>query len=286
MFMRLFFCLFLLLPGPAFGDDRITALEETALHRNSRQPNLEQHSCRISLDNIEALTRTAKLPEGASLPVLSPLARHWQRNQQGLVTTINAQPTIAEQPLLGALAQILNSGMDDTLIPEGLAEQRRAIAAQATIKAAETQLGQTLLKRIEFSFDTPAALQEAFYTQHLPLPQNQVSNLYFDIDVGNRTVQEVGIRTTEGLSLTLEMRYQQVPGGHLPARMKITSPDGQVDDLIEVTYKSIEGFDLPIKLSRVINRPGQQETLVVTFDDYRINQPFPATVQEQFGQLQ
>jgi len=286
MFVRLFFCLFLLLPALAIGDDRIAALEETALNRNNLQPNLEQHSCRISFDNLEALVRTAHHPTGSPLPEVSPLARHWQRNRQELVTTINAQPTQAEQPFLEALALILSSGLDDALIPDGQTEQRQTIATQATIKTAETQLGQTLLKRLEFTFDTPASLQEAFYTQQLPLPQNQISSLYFDIDVSNRTIQEVGLRTAEGLTLTLEIRYQEVPGGHLPARMKITSPDGKVDDLIEVTYEKVEGFDLPVKLVRVINRPGQQETLVITFDNYRINQPFPVTVQKQFGLLQ
>ena len=286
MFVRLFFCLFLLLPGLAVGDDRIATLEETALHRNNLQPNLKQHSCRISFDNLDALARTARLPAGSPLPEVPSLARHWQSNRQELVTTINTQPTQAERILLETLAQILRSGLDDALIPEGLTEQRQKIAAQATVKTAETQLGQTLLKRIEFTFDTPATLQEAFYTQHIPLPQDQISSLYFDVDVSNHTIQEVGLRTAEGLTLTLEMRYQEVPGGHLPARMKITSPDGQIDDLIEVTYETVEGFDLPAKLSRVINRPGQQETLVITFDNYRINQPFPVTVQKQFGLLQ
>ncbi len=286
MLVRLFFCLFLLLPGLAIGDDRIAVLEETALQRSSLQPELEQYSSRISLNNLEALARTASMPADQPLPTSPLLVRYWQQQRQGLVTTMSPQPTPSEQSLAGALARILTTSLEGALIPEGQAVQRRTLAGKATVKTADTQLGETLLKRVELTFNTPTTLQEAFYTRKLPLPQDKITSLYFDINAGNLTIQEIGLLTADGLKLTLEMRYHEVPGGHLPARMKITSPDGQIDDLIEVTYEQVDGFDLPVKLSQVTNRPQLQETLVIIFDDYRINQPFPATIQNHFGQLQ
>ena len=189
MLVRLFFCLFLLWPGLASSDNRIAALEETALHRNNLQPDLQQYACNVSLEDLAALAHVAQLPSEATLPELAPLTRYWQRNRQGMVTTGDTQLTAAEQPLVEILARILESGLGRPLIPAGHAEQRQTITAQATVKTAETQLGQILLKRIEFTFDTPTSLQEAFYSKDLPLPQEQVTNLHFDIDSGNHTLQ-------------------------------------------------------------------------------------------------
>lgn len=278
------FCLLLLLPCLTAADDHLQALEEIARQRADLQPSLENYSARIVYDNVAGLLPGQ--PSDAALPDSPALIRYWQRGKPGLVAISPEQTVSSEQqhPLL--FKELLSNGLEDALIPAGRSAERLRIAGQAEIKTADTILGQKLLKRIELTFAEPTSLQEAFYSSALPLPQEEITKLYLDIDAGTHTVQEVGLLTADGLKLTVEMRYDEIPGGFLPERVKITSPDGRIDDLFEVAYKEVDGFVLPAKFTQKTRRPGLHGDLVVAFEDYRINETFPADIQARLELLQ
>jgi hypothetical protein len=65
--------------------------------------------------------------------------------------------------------------------------------------------------------------------------------------------------------------------------VRVTSPDGKIDDRLEVTFTEESGYLLPQKTVRHLQRPDLQDHLEVTFSDYRVNQQFPAEVEAQFA---
>ncbi len=109
--------------------------------------------------------------------------------------------------------------------------------------------------------------------------------LAFDIDAAMNTVNEMKISTAAGLQLTLEIRYIELPGGYLPERFQTTSPDGKIDDLFEVKFTKIDDFMVPSSMTRTIRRPDLQEDLVISFRDYKINQPISADIQKRLDEL-
>lgn len=281
-------CFLLFLPSYAIGDDLLADLEKTVSQRANLRPGLEQYSARLISDQIsEVFTTIAKKNPDQAPPAPTPeLIHYWKQQRPALVAVRDASVNGIAQKTAGYFADQLAGGMSSTLIPASKAVQRHEIAGQALVKTSETRLGQTLLKRIELTFEKPVSLQEAFFTRSFPLPQEGIVTLYFDLDAGTNTIQEFGLLTAEGLKLTAEMRYAEVPGGYLPERIKITSLDGSIDDNLEIAYEKIEGFTLPVKFSRSVRRPGEEGKLLVTFADFKINQPFPQEIRERFEQPQ
>ena len=146
----------------------------------------------------------------------------------------------------------------------------------------ETKLADSVLQRVEIVFATPADIGEAFYGNGLRLPQKDIVKLQFDLDVKTRTVRELTVQTADGASLLAEIRYRPATGGFIPERVQVTSPDGKVDDRLEITFTEVDGFLLPAKIVRSLDRPDLKDNLEVTFSNYRVNQPFPAEVDAQF----
>ena len=72
----------------------------------------------------------------------------------------------------------------------------------------------------------------------------------------------------------------------MPERIKITSPDGSFEDLLEITYGKIEGFSVPIKIVWMKRRPHLQEDFEAELADYKINQPFPEIIRKQIESIQ
>lgn len=274
LLLCLLLCLHLLFPGLTVADDSLAALEQVIDQRNNLQPGLDNYSVRLVYDKVPEPLQgsSAKIPAQGE----PALTKYWQRGTAGLVISSNGQTVSSPgEPANPLLPEALSNGLESILLPANRTEQRNKIAGLGKLKISDTIFGQTVLKRIELDFNPPASLQEAFFSRDLPLPQQQVSKLYFDIDDGTHTLQELGVLTSAGLKLTLEMRYHQVPGGFLPERIKITSPDGQIDDLFEISYQEIEGFSLPARFIRKLQAPDRQNSLIVTFEDYQINHPFP-----------
>jgi hypothetical protein len=284
MVRSLLVCFFFIFPALVAAEDRLLPLEETVNQREELQPGLENYSAGIETKQLDSLIKRFSAPDpqpagGAAKPAFT---WYWLRGKGSLVSSRNGQPDGAMQDVAEHLSKIFAAGSENSLIPAGKADLRREIAGKATIKTTETQLGDTLLKRIDLSFEQPVPLQEAFYTDNLRLPQNQISKLYFDIDARTHTIQEIGILTVDGLKLTTEIRYHQVTGGFLPERIKVTSPDGSIEDLLEITYGKVEGFSVPSKIVWMKRHPQLQEDFEAKFADYKINQPFPEIIRKQF----
>lgn len=282
------FWFLLLLPGYAIGDEPLAALEETISSNNNLRHGLEQYSARlISAQTGEVFASVVNNTPNQIPPASTPdLFYYWRRHKPSLVVVRDGSNNGITQKTASYFADQLAGGMVTALIPPQRSAQRNEIARQATVKSSETQFGQTLLKRIELTFEKPVSLQGAFYTHSFPLPQDGIVGLYIDLDIGTNTVQELGLLTAEGLKLTTEMRYAEVSGGYLPERVKITSLDGSIDDNLEIIYGKIEGFDLPVKFSRSVRRPGERGELLVTFEDFTVNQPFPQEIRDRFEQQQ
>ena len=288
MVRSLLVCLFFIVPALVAAEDRLLPLEETINQRGKLQPGLENYTASIETKQIDSLLKrfssAGSQPEGDSArPIFT---WYWLRGKGNLVSSRNGQQDDFMQDVVDHLANLFAAGSENSLIPEGKAALRQEIASKATIKTSDTLLGQTLLKRIDLSFDQPTSLQEAFYTNNLHLPQNKIVNLYFDIDAKVQTIQEIGLLTADGLKLTTEIRYHQVSGGFSPERIKITSPDVSIDDLLEITYGEVEGFSVPVKIVWTLRHPKRQEDFEAEFVDYKINQPFPEIIRNQFQFIQ
>lgn len=285
--IRLFLiCFMLLQPGWAIGDDPLDALEKTVSQRHGLRSGLEQYSARLVSDQISEVFKSLaeKSPTRMQSAAVPDLVHYWKRRKSAVVAVRDGSINEIAQKTADFFAEQLAGGLGATLVPEERAEQRREIAGQAMVKSSETVLGQTLLKRIELTFENPVSLQEAFYSRNFPLPQKEIVSLYIDLDARTNTVQEIGLLTAGGLRLTAEMRYTEVPGGHLPERIKITSLDGSIDDDLEIAYEKIDGFNLPVKFSRSLRKPGEKGELLVTFEDFEVNQSFPKELGSRFEQ--
>ena len=110
-----------------------------------------------------------------------------------------------------------------------------------------------MLYEVITTFSQPTDIKEAFYVEGMRLPQKEILSLTFDIDTKRDVISELTISTNSGLHLTVEIRYIAVPGGYTPERFKVTSPDGNIDDLFEVKFLELEGFHLPASMLRKLH---------------------------------
>lgn len=281
-------CLFLVLPALVAAEDRLDPLEATVRQLEQVQPGLESYSADIKTENPDRLIEkiSPARPQPEAIPAGTTLAWYWLRDKGGLIASMDRQSIDFRQKAASHMAALFSAGSESSLIPAGQKQARRNLARQASIKTTDTLLGETRLKRIELSFSQPATLQGAFYTHNLHLPQDMIRNLYFDIDAKTQTVQEIGILTADGLKLTTEIRYHEVLAGFLPERIKITSPDGSIDDRLEITYGDIDRFSLPTRIAWIVRHPERQEDIAADFAGHRVNQPFPDAIRTEFELLQ
>jgi hypothetical protein len=172
---------------------------------------------------------------------------------------------------------------EELILPPGRGAERRQLAEPATVRSVETTLAETVLRRIEILFPVPTDIGDAFYGKGLRLPHKDVTRMQFDIDARSRAVRELSVQTATGTQLAVEFRYRAAAGGLLPERVRTTSPDGKVDDLLEVSFTEIAGYLLPARIVRTLNRPDLKDVLDVTFSAHRVNQPFPAGVEARMA---
>ncbi len=267
----------------------LETLETVTLRKDSLQPGLERYRTLVETSKIsETIDRkSASMTAEASRPAPPIIEKYWMRDvPRSLIVAEQSQtaPYIAQ--LINRFSKDLAIEFDNVLLPTNKASQRQKLANAANVKLTEVLIADTPLQRVEFIFDHPADLAEAFYTTGLRLPQKQIIKLAFDIDKNTLTINEMTIQTVDGLILTVEIRYLDVAGGFLPQRIQITSPDGHVDDLTEVTFKEISGFHLPSRMVHTFRSPSSHDDLIVTFTDYRINQLFPEDIRTQFEAIQ
>jgi len=276
-FLTVLTLLLFTLPAPLLADDRLALLESVAAASSAAQPGLESYLVTVETSRIsEMLERmTAGMVSDVPRPTQPVITRFWSRKDgSGLVAGPEPlQPYVAQ--MVERVSTHLALELNSLLLPIDRSEQRRALTAKATVKSADVALGNDLTRRLEIVFATATDLDSAFYAPGMRLPQKQVKALIFDVDVRARTVNELVVLLADGQKLTVEIRYFDAPGGKLPQRFRVTSPDGKVDDLFEAQLSEVAGFYLPKSMRRILRRPDIQEDLEVHFRNYRVNQPIP-----------
>ncbi len=275
-------CLAFALPASLMAASNMEVLESVVAANAQLQPGLQNYLAIVETPRIQELVNrlTNALPADDT-PPLPVINRFWQRNGSILVFAEETQlPPYAEQ-LVKLLSDSLAIEPLDMLLPAERAAQRRDLAKSASIVRSEVVLADNLIKRLEISFQNPTDLDGAFYVEGIHLPQEQISELVFDIDTRTNTVSELLVASGSGLRLTAEIRYLAVPGGYIPERIKITSPDGTIDDLFEIEFTEIESYLLPASMLRVIRRPELEENLEIFFKDHQVNQQLPEHLQKR-----
>ncbi len=274
----------LALPMTTRAENRLAPLETVVQAADSLQPGLTGyqttvHTARIA-ESIASMTaaRPAEMPR----PQVPVVVKYWRRGTpRSLIVAEGGQNSPFMQQMVQRVSSNLTIEPEGLMMPAGKAAERQRLAGQATVRGTETKLADSVLQRVEVVFATPTDIGEAFYGNGLRLPQKDIVKLQFDIDVNTRTVRELAIQTATGESLLAEIRYQPATGGFLPERVRVTSPDGKIDDRLEITFTEVDGFLLPARIVRSLNRPDLKDNLEVTFSNYRVNQPFPAEIDVQ-----
>jgi len=273
--------LVLILPKLLYAEVNLAVLESVATASSQVQPDLQNYL--VTVEALEIMEKMASTINGkqadVSRPVSPVITKFWQRNSKSLVFARQELLSSSVKPVFKQMSADLVVELSEMVLPFAKAEQRLQLMKDADVKLSEVLLAENLIQRLDISFGQPTDLDGAFYTVNLHLPQQKVLSLSFDIDSRTRTIGELRMVTDSGLHLLMEMRYIEVPGGHIPERFQITSPDGKIDDRFEVKFTEINGFTLPASILHVIRRPELQASLKVFFKDYHVNEPVPGDIQ-------
>jgi len=277
--------LILAMPSHLFAAADLTALESVVAANKRVQPGLQNSLATIETSRIKELMAhlVKDLPPDVKPPSPPVIKKFWQRQGKGLVYASSTQLAPNVEKLVQQISANLAIELNEMLLPPERAEQRQGLVKGAKITSSNVALADKLIHHLEITFAQPTDLDQAFYVNDMPLPQKQIRALVFDIDSTNETINELGIVADNDLRLTVEIRYIEVAGGHIPERFKVTSPDGKIDDLIEVKFTDVDGYRLPSSMLRTIRRPDLQENLEVLYKDYRVNQPIPVDLQNSLN---
>lgn len=275
--------LLLIIPSPTTAASQLEILETVVAANEKAQPGLINYHVNVETSRIKQMMArlTKGIPPEVQPPPAPQIHKFWQRSGEGLVYASNTEAAPYVEKMMQQASSHLAIELNEMLVPAGKSKQREDLVKGAEITLSEVALTDKLIRRLEITFAEPTDLDQAFYLSGMRLPQKQVTKLHFDIDAEAGTVNEMSLVLENGLRLTLEVRYITVPGGALPERFRITSPDGSIDDLFEVKFTEVDGFVLPESMRRTINRPNLQDDLEVLFKNYRVNQPIPADIQDR-----
>ena len=127
-----------------------------------------------------------------------------------------------------------------------------------------------MLHNIELLFEPPVAVAGAFYGTGLDLPQDGITRLEFEIDRKRKLLRQIVIESKKSPQLTVAIRHTELDAEWFPIDIRITSPDGKIDDHFVTTLESISNFYLPVKQVRNIRRPGIIEEMRVEFRNYKV----------------
>ena len=274
---------FLILTTPTilFANDNLAVLEKVVAANALTQPELQNYLVTVETSRIEEMmsSMTAGMPADVKPPTPPVIVKFWQRNGEGLVFAKKETLTPYVEKMVNRLSANLAIELYEMILPADQADARQTLIKNAKLKSSEVSLAEQLIHRLEITFNKPTDLHGAFYVSGMRLPQKQINTLTFDIDTRTNTVNEMSLTVEGGLQLTVEIRYLEVTGGHIPERFQITSPDGKVEDVFEATLAEVDSFVMPTSMLRTINRPELQEKLEVFFKDYQLNQPIPEDIQ-------
>lgn len=260
------------------ADPGLVALERVAEASATLQPGLNHYQCRVTSSKMNELLAqmTAAMPADMPRPPLPAIRRYWVRSPRLVVIRAEDGQVL---PYMQQMVQRFSTAfaLDPlaVLLPPSAAARRAALLQQAKVKVAESRLDQMRTQTIHIKFPAPVDLDGAFYGGGLELPQKQVASLVFDLDPDKQTVERLEIVSATGKRLLAEPRYRQTSGGYLMEELRTTSPDGQIDDHLQTSFAKVDGFLLPVRQVRTVRRPQRQETITVSFSEFRLNAPLP-----------
>lgn len=281
MFPRILIILLLALPWSAHAAFDPALLEQIGNHYRAPQKGLDTYAVTINTPKIgEMITQmTANLPADVARPEVPVLTKYWSRAVGASVVVAsghNLLPTMRE--MVERFSRSYAVDLPLTLLPADRAEQRAALFGKGKITVTETRLDDSRRLDVALRFATPINLDGAFFGRSLPVPQRNIQSITFDLDPDRVVLHQVDFVTGENHRVTLELRHQLHGGLELPTELRVTSPDGRIDDRLQTVMGEVQGYWLPLRQVREINRPGHQETVTVTFSDYRLNIPLPPEI--------
>ncbi len=261
--------LLLLLPVSAFTQPSL--IEDVSRTYAAAQPKLESYQVELKTDKIkEMIARmTASMPTDMPRPGEPKLVKYWHRD---MGSTVRAQGSVMPnmQQMVNRFSQHFAVDLDRFFFPTDQINRRSVLIKQAEVKSADTQIGSETLHNIELRFKQPAKVAGAFYGNGLDLPQAGITRLEFEIDPKKMLLRQMIIESTGKPQLTVVIRHAAFNGEEFPVDLRITSPDGEIDEHFVTTMGEIADFYLPVKQVRNTRRQGVDEEMQIEFLNYKI----------------
>ena len=259
----------LLVPVSAFTQQSL--IEDVSRQYAEAQPNLESYRVELKTNKInEMIARmTANMPQDMPRPSEPQLIKYWRR---GMGSTVRANGTVMPnmQQMINRFSQQFAIDLDRFFFPPDQIDHRAALLKQAAVKSADTQIDTETLHSIELVFKQPATISGAFYGTGLDLPHDGITRLEFEIDPKKKLLRQMIIESKNRPQLTVVIRHATYDNEEFPVDIRITSPDGKIDEHFVTTIEKISGFHLPVKQVRNFRRQGTVEEMLVEFLNYEI----------------
>ncbi|MDF1580004.1 MAG: hypothetical protein P1P74_04400 [Desulfuromonadales bacterium] len=269
-------CCLLLTPLFAFADP--TLLEKVAHTYAIGQKGLDNYQATVTTDQVGIMiTRmTTNMPADAPRPQVPELRKFWSRASGRTVILPTAKtvfPTMSEMIRYFSREFAIDPG---TLVLSARgASKRAALLQKAEIKTFETRIGSDRTISITALFRDAVDVGNAFYTEGLPLPRTNISELVFDIDPDRNILRRMEIVATGTSRLIFQLRHLEIAGNLLPTEVHLTTADGGIDTRLTTEFVNVGGFLVPGKQVRNVRTPDRNEHMEVTFSNYIINKPLP-----------
>lgn len=261
----------LLFLAPTTALAQPSLIEEVAATYSNAQPGLESYRVELKTAKInEMIARmTANMPADMPRPTEPQLVKYWQR---GIGSTVRPRGTVMPNmnQMINRFSKQFAVDLDRFFFPADQAGRRAELLKQARVKSADTQIGSETVHSIELTFKQPATVAGAFYNNGLDLPREAITRLAFEIDPKLKILRQIVIESTRSPQLTVAIRHIALDGERFPVDIRITSPDGKVDDHFVTTMKKVSGFHLPVKQVRTIRRPEMTDEMLVEFFNYYV----------------
>jgi len=280
---RIFISLiFLLLPSlaPAFD---VGLLDRVGQTYQSGQPGLENYAVTLETDKIEEMLAkmTANMPPDLPRPEPPKLVMYWTAaSGRTLIRGEGSEAFPYMQEMIQRFSREFAVDLRNLFLPPSGADRRAELLKEATVQSFETMAETFRTTNVSISFPAPVDLHGSFYGSGLDLPQAGVRALSLDLDPDQRILRRLEIVTSDERRLIVEIRHRPVDGKLLPEEIRITSPDGGVDDRFAAVFAEVDGHLLPQRQEFRRQRNGTEESTTVTFTDYRLNTPLPPAVLE------